>query len=118
MFAPVAAPQGLVCLTMMTAGLAELLRQLPAGVEIDEVVEAEFLALELGAPAMPRPEPSAVEGGALVGIFAVAQRLGQRKVDAQRRGQAARCQARPALGRGSFGDLVESVGDGRSRMRR
>ena len=42
-----AAPQGLVCLTMTTAGSIELLGQLPAGVEIDEVVEAEFLALEL-----------------------------------------------------------------------
>jgi hypothetical protein len=39
-------------------GLVELLGQLPAGVEIDEVVEAEFLALELVAPATPRPEPS------------------------------------------------------------
>jgi hypothetical protein len=28
-------------------GLVELLRQLPAGVQIDEVVEAELLALEL-----------------------------------------------------------------------
>ena len=55
---PVAAPQGLVCLTMMTVGLVEFLHQFPAGVEIDEVVEAEFFALQLVAPAMPRPEPS------------------------------------------------------------
>ena len=39
-------------------GFVEFLRQLPAGVEIDEVVEAELFALQLRAPAMPRPEPS------------------------------------------------------------
>jgi hypothetical protein len=51
--APVAAPQGLVCLMMATAALVELADELPAGVEVDEVVVAEFLALELLAAATP-----------------------------------------------------------------
>ena len=81
-----AAPQGLVCLTMTTAGShLELLRQLPAGVEIDEVVEAQFLALELCCAGNAQAGAVGIECGALVRIFAVAQRLGQRKVDAQRR---------------------------------
>ena len=59
-------------------GLVELLRQLPAGVEIDEVVEAEFLALELGCAGDAEAGAVGVEGGALVGVFAVAERLGER----------------------------------------
>ena len=78
-----AAPQGLVCLTMIDGGLVELLRQFPAGVEVDEVVEAEFLALELRCAGDAEAGAVAVESGALVRIFAIAQGLGQREVDAQ-----------------------------------
>ena len=59
-------------------GFVKLLRQLPAGVEIDEVVEAEFLALELGCAGDAEAGAVGVERGALVGVFAVAERLGQR----------------------------------------
>ncbi len=82
-----AAPQGLVCLTMMTAGSVELLGQLPAGVEIDEVIEAEFLALELGRSGDAEARAISIERGALVRVFAVAERLGERKIDAQGGGQ-------------------------------
>ena len=73
----------------------ELLRQLPAGVQIDEVVEAEFLALELGGAGDAQARAVGVKRGALVGIFAVAQRLGEREVDAQGCRECCRCPARP-----------------------
>jgi hypothetical protein len=82
-------------------GLVELLRQLPAGVQIDEVVEAEFLALELPCAGDAQAGAVGVERGALVGIFAVAQRLRQRQVDAQRRGQLLGVGAAAALGAGA-----------------
>jgi hypothetical protein len=54
-------------------GLVELLRQLPAGVQIDEVVEAEFLALQLASAGDAQAGAVGIERGALVGVFAVAQ---------------------------------------------
>ena len=94
-------------------GLVEFLGQLPAGVEIDEVVEAEFLALELGCAGDAEAGAVGVEGGALVGVFAVAQRLGEREVDAEGRGKCVSVSAlQAAAGRGGFGDLVEGIGDG------
>ena len=89
---PVAAPQGLVCLTMMTRGLVEFLREFPAGIEVDEVVEAEFFALQLGCTCDAEAGAVAVERGALVGILTVAQGLRQRHVDAQRCGKRAAVQ--------------------------
>ena len=68
-------------------GLVELLRQFPAGVEIDEVVEAEFLALQLRRAGDAKARAVRVEGRALMRVFAVAQRLGERQVDAQGGGQ-------------------------------
>jgi hypothetical protein len=48
--------------------LVELLGQFPAGVEIDEVVEAQFLALKLGCAGDAEAGAVGVEGGALVGF--------------------------------------------------
>ncbi len=62
----------------------QLLRQLPAGFEIDEIVEAEFLALELCCTGDAEAGAVRIESGALMGVFAVTQGLSQRKVDAQR----------------------------------
>ena len=93
--------------------LVELLRQLPAGVQIDEVVEAQFLALQLRGAGDAQAGAVGIERGALVGIFAVAQRLRQRQVDAQRRGQARRIRRGGRIGRGRVGNLVQRVGDGR-----
>jgi hypothetical protein len=66
----------------------KLLRQLPTGVQIDDIVEAQLLALELASPGNAQTGAVGIKRGALVGILAVAQRLRQRQVDAQRRGQA------------------------------
>jgi hypothetical protein len=70
-------------------GRVELGGQLPAGVQIDDVVEAEFLALQLARAGDAQARAVGVERGALVRVFAVAQRLRQRQVDAQCRRQAA-----------------------------
>ena len=72
----------------MAAALGAGPGQLPAGVQIDEVVEAEFLALELACAGDAQTGAVGIERGALVGVFAVAQRLRQREVDAQSGGQA------------------------------
>ena len=79
-----AAPQGLVCLMMTTAGCVKFLHQVPAGVEIDEVVVAEFLAVELRCAGNAAAAAIGVERGALVGIFAVAQVHRQRIRNAKR----------------------------------
>ncbi len=104
---------------MATAGLVEFLRELPAGVEVDEVVVAELLALELLGAGDAGAGSVGVEGGALVGVFAVAQRHGERIGDAEGGGEARR-QLREfredwnRLLRGlGPGDLFERVGDGR-----
>ncbi len=73
-----AAPQGLVCLMMATGGLFKFLNQLPAGVEIDQVVVAELLAVQLAGPGDAGSGTVGVERGALMRIFAVAQRHGLR----------------------------------------
>ncbi len=44
---PVAVPQGLVCLMMAQAGAANSCASVPGGFEIDEVVVAELLAVQL-----------------------------------------------------------------------
>ena len=83
-----------MCLTMMTAGIVELLGEFPAGVEIDEVVVAEFFALELGGSGDAEAGAVGVEGGALVGVFAIAERLREwmlmRRVDGRLRAAIAR----------------------------
>ena len=66
-------------------GLLKLFGEGPAGVEIDEVVVAEFFALELGGPGDAEAGAVGVEGGALVGVFAVAEGHGEGQIDAQRR---------------------------------
>ena len=62
---------------MMTtaASLVEFGDQLPAGVEVDDVVVAEFFALELDGGGYALAAAVGVEGGALVGVFAVAEGL-------------------------------------------
>ena len=90
----------------------KLLRQLPAGVQIDKVVETEFLALELFCSCYAEAGPVGVESSALMRVFAVAERLGQREVDAQRCRQAFGVRRDRGLGHGSFRNLVQCVGDG------
>ena len=68
--------------------LVELLRQLPAGLEIDKVIEAEFFALELVSAGDAEAATVGIKSGALVWILAVAQSLGQRQVDAQGGGES------------------------------
>ena len=95
-------------------GLVELLHELPAGVQIDDVVEAEFLALQLARPGDAQAGAIGIKRGALVRIFAVTQGLCQRKVDAQRRHLRCGRRLRQGLiGCGSIRNLVESVGDRR-----
>ena len=65
----------------------ELLHQLPAGVEIDQVVVAELFALQLCGAGNAEAGAVGVERGALVGVFAVAQGMGQRIVDAKGGGE-------------------------------
>ena len=79
-------------------GIVEFLREFPAGVEIDEVVVAEFFALELGGSGDAEAGAVSVESGALVGVFAVAERLGEGHIDAQggREAPAVRLIAPPA----------------------
>ncbi len=68
-----AAPLGLLCLMMATAGSLKLLHQLPGGIQIDQVVVAKLFALKLlrggdaGAGAVP------IERRPLVRVFPVAQ---------------------------------------------
>ncbi len=64
--------------------LVEFLREFPAGIEVDKVVEAELLALQLSCAGDAEAGAIAVQGGALVRILAIAEGLGQRHVDAQR----------------------------------
>ena len=54
-------------------GLFKLLRQFPAGVEIDQVIEAELLALKLRCAGNAAARAVGVKRGALVRVFAVAQ---------------------------------------------
>ena len=82
---PSATPQGLACLMMATAGeFVELRHQLEGGVGVGEVVVGELLALVLhGGGHAGRALAADVEGGALVRVLAVAQRL--RELAAERR---------------------------------
>ncbi len=68
-----AVPQGLVCLMMAHHGLVELLRQVPRGLQVDDVVVAEFLALKLLAVGHALARAVAVQRGFLVRVLAVAQ---------------------------------------------
>ena len=72
------------------AACVELADQLPAGVEVDEVVVAEFFALELVGGGDALAAAVGVEGGALVGVFAVAEGLGERVDDAEGLGELRR----------------------------
>ncbi len=64
---------------MATAGLLELGHQLEGGVRVVQVVVAQLLALELGRgrDAGPGVGAADVEGGRLMGVLAVAERLAQ-----------------------------------------
>ncbi len=58
-------------------GGLEFLGELPAGVEIDQVVEAQLFALELPGTGDAEAGAIGIEGGALVGVLAVAEGLGE-----------------------------------------
>jgi hypothetical protein len=106
----VAAPQGLVCLMMATAGLGNP-DQLPAGVEIDEVVVAELFALELAWRWRCRGRCRRRRGRRAGGGFrrsAGIWRAGQ--IDAEGLGRASLSKT-AGFGWG-FGDAFEGVGDG------
>ena len=92
--------------------LVKLLRQLPAGVQIDEVVEAEFLALELASPGDSLPRSVGVKRGALMGIFSIAQGLRQRHVDTQGGRQARSIQLRGRIRDWCFSNPIQRIGDG------
>ncbi len=94
-------------------GFVELLGKFPTGIEIDEVVEAELLALKLGCTGNAEARAIGIEGGALMGIFAVAQRLSEGKIDPQRGGECRFVGIGRASGRGGLGHPVKGVGDGR-----
>ncbi len=96
---------------MIDDRLAELLRQLPAGVEIDEIVEAKFLALELGCAGDAEAGAVGVEGGALVGVFTVAQGLGKRHVDAESGGQARSVRLGRSFWRRGLRNLIKRGGN-------
>ena len=88
--APVAAPQGLVCLMMATAGGSASVgfsswASSQQASRSTRLLKLNSLPCNCLAPAMPRPDAVGVESGALVGVFAVTKRLRQREVDAQRR---------------------------------
>ena len=81
-----ATPQGLACLTMTIGGRVELRDGLEGGVGVVQVVVGQLLALHLrgGGDAGPR-RAVRVEGGALVRVLAVAQRLLQRAGEGEAR---------------------------------
>ena len=85
--APTATPQGLVCFTTTAAGFGVgAVAELPHGgqgrIEVEQVVEAELLALQLAGPA-PARAGLAVPAGLLVGVLAVAQGLAQGQLQPQ-----------------------------------
>ncbi len=91
----------------------KLLRQLPASVQIHEVVKAQLLALQLLRSRNPQTASVCVKRRALMRILAVTQRLRQRQVDPQRGWQfrvAYRCRS---IGRRSFCNPFERASDGR-----
>ena len=96
---------------MATARLGvEFADQLPAGVEIDDVVVAEFFALKLLGGGDAFAAAVGVEGGALVGVFAVAEGLGEGVDDAD--GGRQDFVAGRRRGRWGLGDGFEGGGDG------
>ena len=56
--------------------LVKFLREFPAGVEVDEVVEAELFALKLRCTGDAEAGTVGVERGTLVGVFAIARATG------------------------------------------
>jgi hypothetical protein len=69
--------------TAQDLGCVELGGERPAGVEIDEVVVAELLALQLVGVGDAEWCAVGVERGGLVGVFAVAERVLERGDDAE-----------------------------------
>ncbi len=66
-------------------GFGELGDALEGGVGVVEVVVGQFLALHLPGGGDPGPRAGGVEGGVLVRVLAVAQRLAQRAGDGEAR---------------------------------
>ena len=69
---------------MATARFVELADELPAGVEVDDVVVAELFALKLAGVGDAFAAAVDVECGFLVGVFAVAEGLQEGVDDADR----------------------------------
>ncbi len=83
---------------MTTAGSVELACELPAGVEIDEVVVGELLALQLPGARDAGARAVGVERRLLVRVFAVAQDGGLALDQANRFGELAGVEAAGACG--------------------
>ena len=128
-------PQGIVCLTMATAGWVNPLHGVPGGVRVEEVVERQLLAgelfglqhplLRLARPQSPvgggsllrvltvaqRPRQPAREGDLLGPLLGIAQVLRHHRVVGRRVGKRLRRQGSPSLGRQSaVAQLVERGG--------
>ena len=69
----------------------ELLREFPAGIEVDEVVVAEFLALQLAGTCDAKAGGVGVERGTLMRVFAVTEGLREGHVDTKRVREHLRC---------------------------
>ena len=65
-------------------GLVEFLGEIPGGLQVDDVVEGQFLALELAGIGHAYARAVGVHGGLLMGIFAVTQVEGFVKCKTQR----------------------------------
>ena len=81
-------PQGVVCLMMPQAGrVAQQATAAHGGVDVEQVVERELLALALRQVAHAARLLGHVERGALARVLAVAQRLQPLHRDAEPAGQ-------------------------------
>ena len=89
----------------------EFFNEGPAGIEVDEIVVAEFFALELAGVGYAQAGAVGVKGGALVGVLAVAEAGGLGQVDAEGCGEVCCC-GEGAVWFWSVGDFVERIGDG------
>ena len=92
--------------------LIELAGKLPTGVQVDQIVVAELLALKLLSGGDAETRAVGVERGALVWIFSVAKGLGERQVNAQRGRQGICVESGFGFGFGRVGDGLKRIGDG------
>ncbi len=112
--APVAVPQGLVCLMMAQTGSVNSWAKIPCRLQIDDVVVAELLALELAAVGHALAAAVGVERRLLVRVLAIAEIEGLVELEAQRLRKAGAVAdlADVEVCGVVHGDLGERVGDG------